>query len=182
MTPGPFASLISDELGEVIPRADGRFDVRFERRIRKPVEKVWAAITVAERLADWFAPVEIDLRVGGRYRIHFTDMDYIVEGVITELTPLRRLAHTWPDPEDPRYADAFVRYDLEPDGEGCRLRLLNTALPRKYLGAVAGWHTFLEALPGAAEGIRTPWSMERETEMGERYRDILAALPEPTGA
>ena len=70
-----------------------------KRRIKKPIEKVWAALTVAERLADWFSPVEIDLVVGGRYRILFTDMDYIVEGRILELEPLRRLTHTWPDPE-----------------------------------------------------------------------------------
>lgn len=182
MTPGPFADVISDELGEVTVRDDGRYDVVFERRIRKPIEKVWAALTVPERLADWFSPVELELRIGGPYRIYFEDMDYTVEGVITELEPLRRLTHTWPDPEDRRYAEAYVRYELEPDGEGCRLRLTQIALPRKYLGAVAGWHTFLEALPGAAEGIRTPWSMERETVMGERYRDILAALPEPSGA
>lgn len=179
MTPGPFAGLISDELGRVIPREDGRYDIVFERTIKKPIEKVWAALTIPERVADWFSPVEIELRVGGQYRILFTDMDYIVEGRITELEPPRLLTHTWPDPEDPRYADAYVRYELEPDGDGCRLRLTNTALPRKYLGAAAGWHTFLEALPGAAEGIRTVWTMERETEMGERYREILAALPQP---
>lgn len=182
MTPGPFAVLISDELGQVIARDDGRYDIVFERRIKKPVEKVWAALTIPERLADWFAPVEIDLRLGGAYRIHFADMDYTVVGAITELEPPRRLTHTWPDPEDPRYADAYVRYELEPDGDGCRLRLTQTALPRKYLGAAAGWHVFLEALPGAADGIRTLWTMERETEMGARYRHILDALPEPTGA
>lgn len=181
MTPGPFAGLISDELGQVIPRPDGRYDMVFERRLKKPVEKVWAALTVAERVADWFTEVEIDLRLGGLYRIYFREMDYVVDGAITELQTLRRFTHTWPDIEDARYADAYVRYELEPDGDGCRLRLTQTALPHKYLGAAAGWHTFLEALPGAAEGVRTPWTMERETEMGERYKDVLAALPQPTG-
>lgn len=182
MTPGPYAGLISDELGQVVARDDGRFDVVFERRIKKPVEKVWSAITVAERIADWFTLVEIDLRPGGLYRITFADMDYVVDGVITELEPHRLFTHTWPDIEDPRYADAYVRYELWPEPDGCRLRLTQTALPHKYLGAVAGWHVFLEALPGAAEGARTAWTMERETEMGARYRDILAAFPEPTGA
>ena len=174
MTPGPFAGLISDELGQVTARADGYFDVAFERRLKKPVEKVWAAITVAERIADWFTPVEIDLRIGGHYRIRFEGMDEVIEGVITELEPLRRLVHTWPDPKDP---EAIISYELEPDGDGCRLRFTNRGVPRRYLGAAAGWHTFFEALPGAAEGIRTPWSAEREAVNGERYRDILAALP-----
>jgi uncharacterized protein YndB with AHSA1/START domain len=182
MTPGPFSGLISDELGQAIARDDGRFDIVFERLIKKPVEKVWAAITIAERIADWFSPVDIELRVGGVYRIRFADIDYTVEGQITELEPLRRLTHTWPDSEDPAYADAYVRYELWPDGDGTRLRLTQTAIPRKYLGAIAGWHVFFEALPGACEGVRTLWTMERETEMGARYRDILSAFPEPTGA
>jgi uncharacterized protein YndB with AHSA1/START domain len=182
MTPGPFAGLVSDELGQAIAREDGRFDIVFERRLKKPVEKVWAALTIPERVADWFTEVEIDLRLGGLYRIHFRDMDYVVDGQITELDPLQRFTHTWPDVEDPRYADAYVRYELWPDGDGTRLRLTQTALPRKYLGAIAGWHVFLEALPGACEGIRTPWTMERETEMGARYADLLAEHPQPTGA
>lgn len=182
MTPGPFAGLISDELGQVFPRPDGRYDVRFERHIKKPVEKVWAALTIAERLADWFAPVEIDLRLGGAYIIRFEDMDYTVVGKIIELEPLRRLAHTWPDPATPTSEEDFVRYDLEPDGDGCRLNFLQTGLPHMYLGAVPGWHTFFEALPGAIEGVRTPWSMERETAMGERYREVFAALPKPKDA
>lgn len=182
MTPGPFAGLISDELGQAVARDDGRFDLIFERRIKKPVEKVWAALTIPERLADWFSPVELDLRVGGHYRILFADIDYTVEGVITELEPLKRITHTWPDSEDPAYADAYVRYELWPDDDGCRLRLTQTAVHRKYLGAIAGWHVFFEALPGACEGVRTLWTMERETEMGERYRDLLAAFPAPEGA
>jgi uncharacterized protein YndB with AHSA1/START domain len=182
MTPGPFAGLISDELGQVTARDDGRFDVVFERRLRKPIEKVWAAITVAERIADWFTDVEVDLRVGGLYRITFKDMDYVVDGVITELEPLRRFTHTWPDIEDARYADAYVRYELWPEPDGCGLRLTQTALPHKYLGAVAGWHVFLEALPGAVDGIRTAWTMERETLMGARYRDVLAAFAPAEGA
>lgn len=174
-TPGPYAGLISDELGQVTRRPDGRFDVAFERRIRKPVEKVWAAITVAERIADWFTTVDIDLRVGGRYHIRFEGMEGVVEGVITDLEPMRRLVHTWPDEGGP---DAVVSYELEPDGDGCLLRFTNNGVPRRYLGSAAGWHVFFEALPGAAEGIRTPWTWDREELVGERYADILAAFPQ----
>jgi uncharacterized protein YndB with AHSA1/START domain len=182
VTPGPFAGLISDELGRLIPRDDGRFDVVFERRIGKPVEKVWDAITVAERIACWFTVVELDLRLGGLYRITFAEIGYTVDGTITELEPLRRFAHTWPDVEDARYADAYVRYELWPEPEGCGLRLTQTALPHKYLGVLPGWHTFLEALPGAAEGIRTPWTEAREREMGERYREMIENFRQEAGA
>jgi len=177
MTPGPFAGLISDELGEVIVRDDGYFDVRFERRIRKPVAKVWAAITIAERIADWFTPVDIDLHLGGRYHIRFEGFDEAIKGEIVALEPERRLAHTWPSEGKP---ESIVTYLLEPDGDGCRLLFSQTGVPIEYLGAVAGWHSFFEALPGACEAIRTPWTMAREAEIGERYKDMLAPLRAPT--
>lgn len=180
MTPGPFAALISDDLGEVTARDDGYFDVRYERRLRKPVAKVWAAITVAERIADWFTDVDIELWVGGRYHIRFADFEgMVVEGVVTAVEAERRLTHTWPDPGHP---DATITYELEPDGEGCRLVFTQIGLPPQYLGAIPGWHAFFEALPGACEGIRTPWTAEREAEMGERYRDLLAPFRGPEGA
>ena len=179
MMPGPFAGLISDDLGQVIPGADGRYDVVFERRIKKPIEKVWAALTIPERIADWFTEAELDLRLGGHYRLRFAWEDYAISGVIVELEPLRRLAHTWPDKDHP---DSVVRYELEPDGDGCRLTLTQTALGRAHMDVLPGWHTFLEALPGAAECVRTPWSRERDRDMADRYRSVVDALPEPTGA
>lgn len=172
MKDGPFPQWIDDGLGEVTLREDGRYDLVFRRHIRKPVEKVWAALTVPERIADWFTRVELDLRVGGRYHVHFDDHGYSVEGEIVELEPLRRLVHTWPDP-DPSKPPAVVSYELEPEGEGCRLTFANRGVPREYASAVAGWHAFLEALPGAAEGARTPWSMDRENELRARYAHLL---------
>ena len=41
MTPGPFAHLIDDELGRVIARDDGAYDLVLERRLKRPIEKVW---------------------------------------------------------------------------------------------------------------------------------------------
>ncbi len=171
MTPGPFADAISDDLGRLVRHPDGLCDLVLERRIRKPVGKVWAAITTPERIADWFAAADLDLRIGGHYRLAFGDGTK-VEGVIVELEPLRRLAHTWPHAEHP---DSIVRYELEPDGDGCRLTLTQTAMRPKHVDVLAGWHTHLEGLPGATEGLRTPWRQAREIEIGERYRHLLPA-------
>jgi uncharacterized protein YndB with AHSA1/START domain len=172
MTPGPFAALIDDPLGRLIDRGDGFYDIVLERRIRKPIEKVWAALTVPERIADWFTTAELDPRVGGHYRLRFGGEGGDVDGVITAFEPPRLLAHTWPHETHP---DSVVRYELSPDGDGCRLTLTQTALSRVGLNALPGWHTFLEALPGAAEGVRTPWNRAREKAVGERYRDVLPA-------
>ena len=161
-----------DHLGTV-SRTGDTFELVFERRIAKPVEKVWAAITVPERIADWFAIVEIDPRLGGHYRLRFAPDDPPMEGEIVEYEPLRRLAHTWKDPDHPI---SVLRYELEPDGDGCRLRFTQTNLPAKYVRSIAGWHVFLDALPGATEGVRNVWSMERENEVLELYKDRLAAV------
>lgn len=161
-----------DRLGTVTRTGD-TFAVVFERQIAKPVEKVWAAITVPERIADWFAIVELDLRLGGHYRLRFSPEETPVEGVIVEYEPLRRLAHTWPDPD---HADSILRYELEPDGDGCRLRFSQSGLPAKYVQAIAGWHVFLDAIPGATEGVRFVWSMEQEKAVLALYKDRLAAV------
>ncbi|MDP3747456.1 MAG: SRPBCC family protein [Phenylobacterium sp.] len=161
-----------DRLGTV-SRTGDTFELVFERRIAKPVEKVWAAITVPERIADWFAIVEIDLRLGGHYRLRFSPEETPTEGVIVEYEPLRRLAHTWPDPG---HADAIVRYELEPDGDGCRLRFSQNGLPAKYVESIAGWHVFLDAIPGAIDGVRFVWSMEQEKAVLQLYKARLAAV------
>jgi uncharacterized protein YndB with AHSA1/START domain len=172
MTPGPFAHLIDDDLGRVIERAGGVYDIVLERRLKRPIEKVWAALTVPERIADWFTEVDLDPRVGGRYCLRFPTENYAIDGVIVAFEPPRLLVHTWPDESHP---GSLVRYELRPDGEGCHLTLTQTGLTAKSLGALPGWHTFLEALPGATDSIRTAWTSAREKEMGERYRQVLPA-------
>lgn len=44
-----------------IEEVDGRHVLRFERRFRHPVEKVWDAITRPERITQWFGDGELDL-------------------------------------------------------------------------------------------------------------------------
>ena len=65
MTTTSAPDLLSDApLGEVTTTGDSR-QIVFHRRYRQSVEKVWAALTVPERLADWFATAEVDLREWG---------------------------------------------------------------------------------------------------------------------
>jgi uncharacterized protein YndB with AHSA1/START domain len=157
------------DLGTVTARGDV-YDLVFERRIAKPIDKVWAALITPERIADWFAIVDLDPRLGGHYRLKFSPDETPTEGVIVEFDPPRLLAHTWPDPG---HDDAIVRYELTPDGDGCRLRFSNIGVPKPWVGSVAGWHLFLDALPGAIDGVRFVWSMEAEQAVLERYKDQL---------
>jgi uncharacterized protein YndB with AHSA1/START domain len=168
------AGLISDELGRVIPVPGRGYAVVFERRIAKPVEALWAALTVPARIADWLAEAEVDLRVGGRFALYWPTHDFRMEGTIVELEPPRRIAWTWPHSDHPA---SVVRWTLEPDGAGRRLRLEQDGLAMPHLLEVAaGWHTHMEGLPGAADAIFTAWSAEREAVLVAQYRERLAAL------
>ena len=172
MTPGPFADLIDDPLGRIVDHGDGFYDIVLERRLKRPIKKVWAALTVPERIADWFTETALEPRVGGHYRLRFEDSNEMMDGVIVAFDPPRVLAHTWPHETHP---DSVVRYELAPDGEGCRLTLTQTRLSRQGLNSLPGWHSFLEALPGATEGVRTRWTWDREKRISERYRTIMPA-------
>lgn len=164
--------LTFERLGEIRANGDS-YELVFERRLAKSVEKVWSALTVPERLADWLAKAEIDLRVGGRIALHWETHDYRMAGVITELEPPRLLAWTWPHEKHP---DSVVRWALEPDGDGCRLTLTQSRLKSpELLDVAAGWHTHLEGLPAAADGVATPWRAERERQIVELYRKRVPA-------
>jgi uncharacterized protein YndB with AHSA1/START domain len=160
-----------DPLG-VVRQVGARYEIVFERRLGKPADQVWAALTIPERLADWFLDAEVDLRLGGIIRLsapgHTTS-----EHVIVELSPPRVIAWTWPHPGHPH---SVVRFELTPEGDGCRLILVQTDLePGEHMISIAtGWHVHLEGLEGAAEAVRTPFSAERQKRVAARY---VGALP-----
>ena len=75
------------------------------RTVPATPEEVFTAWTTAEGLKRWSAPgawtnpvVEVDLRVGGRYRIDMAGPDGTVQrvtGVYQEVDPPRRVVYTW---------------------------------------------------------------------------------------
>jgi len=75
------------------------------RRYAVSPEKVWRAWTDAETLKRWFGPekervslAELDVRVGGRFRIVFGGADGNANecaGVYKEVVPNRKLVFTW---------------------------------------------------------------------------------------
>ncbi len=76
--------------GTVPKRADG-YQLRFERHLRHPVEKVWSALTTPGQLAQWLAPGEIELSLGGRVSLAFTDGDSVIDGRVSAIAPPRLL-------------------------------------------------------------------------------------------
>jgi uncharacterized protein YndB with AHSA1/START domain len=134
----------------------GGFQLRFERDLHHPVEKVWAALTTPAQLAQWLAPGEMELRLGGRVSLAFTDGDSAIDGRVTALAPPALLEFTWTDKGNDL---GLVRWELIGEGGGTRLVLTHTVpeAAREFgLPALAGWHTLLEQLVALLDGKPLP--------------------------
>jgi uncharacterized protein YndB with AHSA1/START domain len=99
------------------------------RRFRARPEKVWAAWTDPEKLIAWFCTTkakpgsmraELDVRVGGRYRISF-DMESgeysEVGGAYREVVLNERLVFSWAWHSTPE-RESLVTVSIRPDGTG----------------------------------------------------------------
>jgi uncharacterized protein YndB with AHSA1/START domain len=157
-------------LGEVTV-VDDTLEIVFHRHLRAPIEKVWAALTTPERLSDWFANAEVDLRVGGILRLDGNGMRQ-AEMRITLCDPPRSFAWTWKIGT----RESLVRFDLAPEAGGCKLTLTHSGVPMIGAAARAGWHALLDALPDAVEGRATPWEVKaaRETALRAVYPSLHA--------
>jgi uncharacterized protein YndB with AHSA1/START domain len=109
-----------------------------ERRLHAPPAKVWAAWTDPEKIVHWFGPAqtkdgsaraELDVRVGGSFRVSFTTDDgeyHQVGGVYREVVPNQRLVFSWAWHSTPE-RESLVTVSLKPDGAGTLLALQHEA-------------------------------------------------------
>ena len=95
-------------------------------------EKVWRAWTDPEAIRRWFGPggfepvavAELDVRVGGRFRICFGGRDgneHEATGVYREVVPHRKLVFTWTWPRTTPERESLVTIVFERTAEGTRL-------------------------------------------------------------
>jgi uncharacterized protein YndB with AHSA1/START domain len=153
-----------------LEKINGGARLRFERSFAHPVERVWDAITRPEQLAEWFLPfeaeIELDLVEGGSYVMRMADPDStVLSYTVLRVEPPRVFEHTAMD-------DGVFRWELEPDGDGCRLVLTQTmssydrAVENHY---ASGMHYSLERLELALDGTPVDWSWPRWEEHRDRY-------------
>jgi uncharacterized protein YndB with AHSA1/START domain len=79
----------------VVTEIPGGFEPRFERSLRHPIERVWTALTDSEQIGTWLAPGKIELRLGGRVSLAFTNSPAVIESTVTALEPPRLLEYHW---------------------------------------------------------------------------------------
>jgi uncharacterized protein YndB with AHSA1/START domain len=129
------------------------------RTIRAPRQRVFDAWTKAEELKRWHAPgpltvslAEIDLRVGGAYRIHMREPDgteHRVSGVYREVDPPRRVVYTWTwdDPNDVQNSVVsldFIEKGEKGDSTEVVLRHEGFATEKQRDSHQGGWTSVLE--------------------------------------
>jgi uncharacterized protein YndB with AHSA1/START domain len=141
----------------VVEQIENGYQLRYERYLRHPVEKVWEALTDPARLEDWLGAVEGDLVEGGSYTIRWlnTDLDgnnAVAVGTITRLEPPHVL-------EVDTDIHGLLRWELRPDGSGSHLTLTaRSPITAEWLAIVlAGWHIHLDFLEESLDGKAVDW-------------------------
>ena len=112
-----------------------RPSLTLRRHFRVSPAKVWRAWTDPQALKHWFGPeeiidvplAEVDLRVGGRFRVTMRAADgetHDVSGTYLEVVPERKLVFSWAWRSTPE-RESRVTVQLEPDAGGCELVLMH---------------------------------------------------------
>ena len=177
-----------------VHEVEEQYELRFERHLKHPVEKVWAALADPERRAEWLAPGTIELRPGGRAELTFdndpTGQDGTdLAGTVRVADPPRLLELSWTTEsgrEEP------VRWELFPEADGTRLVLTHTVrrpIPRGFglnvqnsvmdgrmAGCLAGWHGHLDRLPQMLDGQPVLYSLAAWAELYLRYLAVSRSL------
>jgi len=99
-------------------------------------EKVWRAWTDPQALKQWWGPggpeavslVQLDVRVGGRFRIVFGGPqgdEHEVQGTYKEVVANRRLAFTWTWPRTTPERESLVSITFKPAADGTELEFVH---------------------------------------------------------
>jgi len=137
------------------------------RTFAAPREKVFRAWTEAEALKQWWAagegfttPIaEVDLRVGGHYRLGMKppdkDVVYVVGGVYREIQPPARLVYTWAW-EGSDWPETVVTVEFRDRGGSTEVVLTHEPFVDAKVRAehLAGWTGCLDRLAHVVEGSR----------------------------
>ena len=113
--------------------------LRLTRHYAFAAETVFRAWTEPEALKTWFAPdssykveiAEVDLRVGGRYRLVMKSPDgefFRVGGTYLDIERPHRLAFTWAWESKPE-EESLVTVELQSSGQGTELTLTHERFP-----------------------------------------------------
>lgn len=133
--------------------------VVLEREYPASIERVYRAWSDPNQLTQWFRgspgtkveSADVDLRVGGRYRIviRSEDDEFVVFGAYSAVEPPHLLEFTWQwEISSLEPAETLVRVELRPTEAGTHLRLTHTnfSTERSSQAHDVGWIAVLATL------------------------------------
>ena len=100
-----------------------------EQTYNAPIANVWSAITDHKKMQEWYFKMDdFKPEVGFTFRFSGTDkgVTFWHKCVITEVIPLKKLAHTWTYEEYP--GNSVVTWELFDEGDKTRLKLTHAGL------------------------------------------------------
>lgn len=114
--------------------------LQMKRTFAAPRQRVFRAWTEANELARWFAPSsdyttvvpELDLRVGGKYRLeihHKGGNVHRIAGAYREILPPEKLVFTWEWEGDPSPESSVVTVEFHDMGKSTEVILTHEQLP-----------------------------------------------------
>jgi uncharacterized protein YndB with AHSA1/START domain len=131
-------------------------ELQLRRTFDAPPERVFRAWTEAEAMMQWQAPfdsrvtlLEVDVRVGGRYRVHMEGKDgtqYRLTGEYREVVKPGRLVYTWHWETDPAEKESLVTVEFRDLGGRTELTLTHSGFANESerSGHDAGWQSCME--------------------------------------
>jgi uncharacterized protein YndB with AHSA1/START domain len=157
--------------------------LRFERKLKGPIERVWAYLTESEKRGKWLAKGEMELVAGGKVSLNFLHSELSPEagsppekykamenghsftGTVLRVEAPRLLSFTWE-------GGTLVTFELEPLGDEVLLIVTHRKLPASAgarISVLGGWHTHLHILQADLEGRTPPNFWKFDSQMEERY-------------
>jgi uncharacterized protein YndB with AHSA1/START domain len=140
--------------------------VRLHRVLRAPAERVYKAFTDKSALERWLPPFgftgtihEIDVRVGGGYRMSFTNFgtgsSHSFSVKYTELTPGERIRHTDRFDDENLPGEMLVSIDLVSVVCGTEIKIHQEGIPSVIPEEMCylGWQESLEMLARLVEPV-----------------------------
>ena len=179
------------------PAGSARYQLESRRVFQASPERLFRAWTTAEQLSRWHAPgpltvtlAEVDLRVGGRYRIHMTEPGgtvHKVGGTYQVVEPPRKVVYTWQWEGNPEETEVTLEFLAAGAGTEFVLTHRGFAADDARVHHEQGWTGILEKLtaelghkPAAADMGKVMGAAKAQlagkAEMGQVSAAVKAAL------
>ncbi|MBV1906506.1 MAG: SRPBCC family protein [Pseudomonadales bacterium] len=153
-----------------ITRSEGYFEARLERFLPHTQLSVWAMLTQSEKLSEWLAPGDIELRQGGSVNLNFSDSGTIIDSKISKLKVPSLLEYSWSGPGD---ALRPVCWEISTTAKGCLLSISLVESEQDITKSCAGWEAHFMMLDAALEGSPIPFPFEHFQATRAQYNQLI---------